>query len=41
MKTKTLSLIVILLLLGVFIVGCTITPEATEAPTAVPEQPVD
>lgn len=42
MKTKLLSLIVILLLFGALIVGCSsATPEATEAPAAEPEQPTE
>jgi ABC-type sugar transport system substrate-binding protein len=41
MKTRTLTLIVILLLLGAFIVGCTPTTVATEEPTAEEQQPAE
>jgi ABC-type branched-subunit amino acid transport system substrate-binding protein len=41
MKTGTLGLIVILLLFGALLVGCTSTPEATEVPTAEQQQPAE
>jgi len=41
MKAKLIGLIVIVLLFGVLIVGCTTTPEATEVPTVEQVQPTE
>jgi ABC-type branched-subunit amino acid transport system substrate-binding protein/ABC-type sugar transport system substrate-binding protein len=41
MKTKLLSLFLILSVLGTLIAGCTTTPQATQAPTIEKTQPVE